>query len=88
METAAEGKGTTILVPFSLVYMLQANKGGKDKLEKTVSIRLQYYYMYIKYMALARSLIDSLVPRTYQYLTIKIREEELDGSKIVLVFNC
>jgi hypothetical protein len=58
---------------------------GKDKLEKTVSIRLQYYYMYIKYMALARSLIDSLVPRTYQYLTIKMREEELDGSKIVLV---
>lgn len=38
METAAEG--TSILVPFSLVYMLQANKGGKDKLEKTVSIRL------------------------------------------------
>lgn len=32
--------GTSILVPFSLVYMLQANKGGKDKLEKTVSIRL------------------------------------------------
>jgi hypothetical protein len=73
METAAEGTSIHILVPFSLVYMLQANKGGKDKLEKTVSICLQYYYMYIKYMALARSFIDSLVPRTYQYLYYSIK---------------